>query len=116
MNRKWLFIITSDPRQSGRTAEAIRIAAGVSAWKQVQVALYFHQTAALAVADAVDDLEDAELIERYLPMIIEHGGKIYVSPDPAARAERSVPSKQHVEITAKELALLAAQHDFVARF
>ena len=78
MNRSALFIVTSDPRQTGRVAEAVRIAAGVGAWPQVEVTLYLHGAAALALGEDADDLIDGDNFIRYLPMLAEAGRPILV--------------------------------------
>jgi hypothetical protein len=66
---KALFVIASDPRTSHRPAEAVRIAAGVAAWKKVDASLYLHGEAARLLDEAPGDFMDEEHIERYLPMI-----------------------------------------------
>ena len=66
---KVLFVIASDPRTSHRPAEAVRIAAGVDAWKKVDVSLYLHAEAARILDQAAGDFVDEEHIERYLPML-----------------------------------------------
>ncbi len=73
MNRRALFIVTSDPRQTGRVAEAVRIAAGVGAWPQVEVTLYLHGHATLALGEDAEDLIDGDNFTRYLPMLAEAG-------------------------------------------
>ena len=40
MKPKLLLLVTSDPRTSARPAEAVRIAAGIGAWKKADVTLY----------------------------------------------------------------------------
>ena len=66
---KALFVIVSDPRTSHRPAEAIRIAAGVGAWKKVDVSLYLHGEAVRILDDATGDFVDEEQFTRYLPML-----------------------------------------------
>jgi len=66
---KALFVIASDPRTSPRPAEAVRIAAGVAAWKKVEVSLYLHGEATRMLEEATGNFVDEEHIERYLPMI-----------------------------------------------
>ena len=78
MNRRALFLVTSDPRQTGRVAEAVRIAAGVGAWPQVEVTLYLHGDAALALGEDAEDLIDGDYFTRYLPMLAETGRPILV--------------------------------------
>ena len=61
MKRGVLLIIATDPRSSHRPAEAIRIAAGVGAWGRVEVTLYLHGPAVLALSDDTDALVDGEI-------------------------------------------------------
>ena len=44
MKPRVLFIVTGDPRTSPRPAEAVRIAAGVVAWKRADIAVYCGRT------------------------------------------------------------------------
>src|SRR6185369_7341863 len=71
-----LFIISSDPRTSPRPGEAVRIAAGVGAWRKVAVTLYLRDTAVLALREFPDDLADGDNFTRYLPLVKESGGMI----------------------------------------
>jgi len=75
---KALFVIVSDPRTSHRPAEAIRIAAGVATWKKVEVNVYLRGEAKRVLEEAADDLVDEEHLSRYLPVLREGGGKLYV--------------------------------------
>jgi hypothetical protein len=78
---KALFVIVSDPRTSHRPAEAIRIAAGVGAWKKVDVSVYLCGEAARILDDTPGDFVDEEHFTRYLPMLQEGAGKIYAHKD-----------------------------------
>lgn len=88
---KALFVITSDPRTSPRPAEAVRIAAGVGAWKKADVNLYLYGEARrITEQDAAGDFIDEEHFGRYLPMLQENGGKVYThkSDEEFARVAR----------------------------
>jgi len=85
---KALFVIASDPRKSPRPAEAVRIAAGVAAWKKVEVSLYLHGEAARMLEDATGDFVDEEHIERYLPTLDQK--KIYVKDFARVAREHAV--------------------------
>ena len=85
MKRNALFIVTSDPRQTGRVAEAVRIAAGVGAWPQVEVTLYLRGAAALALGEDAEDLIDGDNFIRYLPMLAEAGRPILVQREVSLR-------------------------------
>ena len=113
---KTLFIITGDPRQSPRPAEAIRIAAGVGAWQKTEVNLYLRDAAVLALTEQVEALVDEESFTRYLPMMAEFGRPIYV--------QRGAPGLQEIgrsplaceEIDDTKLAELTAASNYVIRF
>src|SRR6266498_3809879 len=71
-----LFIVTSDPRTSPRPAEAVRIAAGVGAWRKVAVTIYLRGAAVLALSEFPEDLADGDNFSRYLPLMRDSGGLI----------------------------------------
>jgi hypothetical protein len=93
---KALFVIASDPRKSHRPAEAIRIAAGVGAWKKVDVSVYLYGEAVRILDDATGDFVDEEHFTRYLPMLQESAGKIYAHKDDAEFAR---VAKEHSVVT-----------------
>ena len=93
---KALFVIASDPRTSHRPAEAIRIAAGVGAWKKVDVSLYLHGEGKRILDDAPGEFVDEEHISRYLPMLEQN--RVYAHKDAA------------------EFARIAAEHSVVTWF
>jgi hypothetical protein len=116
MARTVLFIVGGDPRTSPRPAEAVRIAAGVGAWKKVEVTLALCGAAVLALSEFPDDLMDEDHFLRYLPIIGESGRPIYVE-DAAPLLETIGQSPVPYErITAGKLAALAARSDCVIRF
>ena len=96
---KTLFVIVSDPRTSHRPAEAIRIAAGVSAWKKVEVNVYLYGEAVRVLEESADDLVDEEHLTRYLPLLREGGAKLH-----AHKGDE------------KELARIALEHSVVTWF
>ena len=116
MNPRVLIIVTSDPRSSPRPAEAIRIAAGVGAWKKICVAIYLREAAVLALGEFVDDLADEDNFTRYLPLIAEFDGDIYVQRGARWLADLGDSPFQFQEITDSELAELAAKSSYVIRF
>ena len=73
-----LFVVTTDPMKDGRTAEAIRIAAGVGTWRKAEVRLYLHGPAVRSLGEWVDELVDEDNFTRYLPILAELPGPIYV--------------------------------------
>jgi hypothetical protein len=111
-----LFIIKSDPRTSHRPAEAIRIAAGVGVWQKVEVTLYLHQTAVLALSEFPDELVDEENYRHYLPMVGEFGRPIYVQRAAPLLKEIGRASLPFEEISESELAALAGRSTYLLRF
>jgi hypothetical protein len=111
-----LFIITDDPRTSTRPAEAVRIAAGVGAWRKVSVTVYLHGAAVLTLSEFPDDLADGDNLSRYLPLVSESGGMIC-----AQRGAAQLHGIEHAPISFREtdddeLATLVTKNDYVVRF
>jgi hypothetical protein len=82
MNRKKpapkaLFWIESDPEVSPRASEAVRIAAGLAAWKDAIVDVAFIGPAAKALEPWPGDLVDGNIFQQHLPTLIESGGTIF---------------------------------------
>ena len=116
MNSSALFVITTDPRISGRPAEAVRIAAGVGVWKKVEVALYLRGAAALLLGEDTADLIDEENYTRYLPVLAESGHPVYVQKGAPELARLGHASLPFAEITDAQLAELAASRNCLLRF
>ncbi len=116
MTRKILFIITGDPRQDPRPAEAIRIAAGVGAWSKVEVSVYLHSSAALALAESADEFVDADNYTRYLPVLGEQNRRLYVQAGSRWLAGLTEPALSYETLGEAGLAELAAGCDYVIRF
>lgn len=116
MSPKVLFIVSGDPRTSARPAEAIRIAAGIGAWKKAEVSVYLEAPAVSALGEFADELVDEDNFSRYLPIIRDWGRPVWVeqgSPDLADLGEASVP---YEDIPAVELARRIAGCTYVLRF
>jgi hypothetical protein len=111
-----LFIIESDPRQSGRPAEAVRIAAGVGTWKKVNVAVYLRDAAVLVLGEEAEALIDGENYARYLPVLRELGGPVYVQKGFALLGELGPAASPLEEISDDQLAGMAAARNCVLRF
>jgi len=111
-----LFVIDSDPRLSGRPAEAVRIAAGVGVWKKVDVAIYLRNTAVLVLGEDADSFVDGENYTRYLPVLRELGRPIYVQK--GASVAESLAQKTYLieEISDDQLGEMAAAHSCVLHF
>lgn len=113
---KALFIVNSDPRTSPRPAEAVRIAAGVGAWKKVEVTLVLSQSAVLALREFPDELIDEDNYVRYLPIIGEWGRPVYVETGAPLLEDLGESPVKYERITVAQLAQMAAASDYVLRF
>jgi hypothetical protein len=116
MNASAVFIIQSDPRLSGRPAEAVRIAAGVGAWKKVDVAVYLREAAVLVLGEQADALPDGGDYARYLPILHELGRPVYVQKGATALGELGQATLPFQEISEEQLAALAAERACLLRF
>lgn len=113
MNPNVLFVISGDPRTSARPAEAVRIAAGVAAWKKVNVKIYLRNAAVRSLSESPDELVDEDNYVRYLPLLNDAGCPIYVQRGSPALAEIGRAPARYEEITDEQLAELAAQSTYV---
>lgn len=59
-------VIREDPRKTHRAVEALRIALGLSTGENPMTVVLLDQ-APLLLSENVDDVEDAEILEKYLP-------------------------------------------------
>lgn len=116
MTPRVLFIISSDPRTSGKPAEAIRIAAGVSAWKKSDVSVYLRDAAVLALSEDTVDFVNEDNFSRYLPMLGETKNPVYVQENNPGLTELGESSLHVKQVSDRDLAVLAAAHDYVLRF
>lgn len=116
MRHKVLFIIGSDPRTDARPAEAIRVAAGVGAWKKVGVTVYLRGPAVLALAEFPDEWVDADNYENYLPLLGGLDSPVCVAKGEPLLAELGEPRLPFKEIDDAALAQLCAAQDSVMRF
>ena len=116
MQPTMLFVITSDPRSSPRPAEAIRIAAGVGAWRKTGVGLYLRGHAVWTLSEFPDELVDEDNFVRYLPSVGEWGHPVLVQKGAAAAADLGEPPVALEEIDDETLAGVVARADYVARF
>jgi len=107
-----LVVVASDPRASHRPAEAIRLAAGVAAWRKIAVTLYLTGPATAAVSADCDDFVDEESYTRYLPMFVESGGGLYVESS-ASASNAELP---HEKMSRQQFAALASKMTYLLRF
>jgi hypothetical protein len=111
-----IFIIDSDPRRSGRPAEAVRIAAGVGAWRKLDVALYLREAAVLVLGEEAEALMDGENYPRYLPVLRDLGRPVFVQKGAAALGQLGQAALPFEEISDEQLAAEAAARGCVLRF
>lgn len=116
MNPTALVIVTGDPRQSHRPAEAIRIAAGVGAWKKADITLYLRGPAVLALSEYADGFIDEDNYVRYLPIVKSFGRPVYVEAGAPLLAELGEATLPFEEIDDARLAALTAQSKYVLQF
>ena len=116
MKPRVLFIVTGDPRTSPRPAEAVRIAAGVAAWKKADIAVYLREEAVLALGESSGGLVEEEDYARYWPILAESSQPIYAQKNSAALRELGQAAVAFREISDAQLAELAAQQTCVIRF
>jgi len=116
MKRKILFIVTSDPRKSGKAAEAIRMAAGVGTWKKVDVLVYLHGPAVLALSEYVDELVDEDNFSRYFPIIGEWGDSIFAQADEPLLEEIGESPLKFKRIDMREVSRISAGCQSVLTF
>jgi|GEM_PF-4404960 len=76
MMRRVLFIVTSDPRESARPAEALRTAAGIAVWKEAEVTMCFCGAAARVLSENVGTLRESESLERHVEILREAGARL----------------------------------------
>jgi hypothetical protein len=116
MRRRVLFVIAADPRLSARPAEAIRIAAGVSAWQTVQVLVYLHGAAVLLLDPVAAVLVAGEEFGRYLPVLAEQGQPVRVQRAAPELLLLSEPLVPYEAIDAGAFAALLADCHSAVRF
>jgi hypothetical protein len=116
MKTRALFVIESDPRQSGRPAEAVRMAAGMSAWKKVGVYVYLRQAAVLVLGEEADALVDGENYTMYLPILEEAGRPIYAQKGSKLLGELGQTQLFFEEISDEQLAHISATSQCLLHF
>lgn len=116
MKRSVLIIVTGDPRISARPAEAVRIAAGLSANGRLDVTLCLRGASMLALGEEADVLVDGDHFTRYLPVVAESGCIVTApsdSDEPLISEPLVVPTRN---LSQEELAHLVASSDRILRF
>jgi hypothetical protein len=115
MARTVLITIASDPAESERPAEAVRIAAGVGAWGKVQVHLYLKGPAVRTLDDFADELRNGEVFTQYLPTIGTHGGRIIVDTANPRLAALN-PAISFEALSSDQIQKFASEVDHVMEF
>jgi hypothetical protein len=116
MTPKVLILVSSDPRISGRPAEAVRLAAGVGAWKKVQFSLYLTGPALLALQENADELVDGQNFSQYLPMLHALQTPVYVPAGQPKQESIAATDLRLQELTTSELAATAARSQYIMHF
>lgn len=111
-----VFVVTSDPRETHRPAEAIRVAAGLGAWKKVDVRVYLRGAAIRGLGEWVDDLKMEDDFTRYLPIIRDWGHPVWVQAGAAEIADLGEATAPFEELDDAELAKRCAGATSVLRF
>lgn len=107
-----LVIVSSDPRESGRPAEGIRIAAGVGTWKKTEITLLLRGPAGYSLGEYVDELVDEDNFTRYLPIVAELGRPIYLADDFTDLDALEGSPWKYQRVSAAEIAALYAANDY----
>ena len=113
--RNCLIRIQSDPRKSPRPAEAVRIAAGVGAWRKVQVHLAFEGPAVRALDEFADELANGDLFLQYLPAIPNHGGRI-IAEEGSPLLASIKPAVPFERMSPEQIQHFASEMDHVMQF
>ena len=108
--RRVLFLVTGDPRSSGKIVEAIRMAVGLRAWNALSVTVYLGGEAVAALNEFPEELVDGVMLRDLLPDLIGQNGIVLVPRGTSMPAAGTIREVDYVE-----LARLAASHDHVMR-
>jgi hypothetical protein len=113
---KTLVMIETDPRTSPRPAEAIRIAAGIGAWKKTDVTLLLRgPVAGYSLQEYADELVDEDNFTRYLPLVAESPRPIYLEDSFAdVGALEGSPWKYEI-VSPARTAELIRENDYLIR-
>jgi len=110
-----LIVVTANPLKSGRLAEAIRLAAGVSAWQKVIVTLFVGGDAVAGLLPGDGQFIDEDNIAEFLPTLAGRQQEVYLEAGhPLVAAHRAELPFAGLDTAA--LAELAGRQDYVMRF
>ncbi len=110
-----LVLIETDPRTSARPAEAIRIAAGIGAWRKTDVTLLLRGPAAYSLQEYADELVDEDNFTRYLPLVAEAPRPIYVEDSFTDLKALEGSAFRYEVISPARTAELIGTHDYLIR-
>ena len=116
MKRSVLIVVAGDPRLSAQPAEAVRIAAGLSANGRLDVTLCLRGEAVLALGSDSEDLADGDHFARYLPVVVEMGRLVFLPTNSHETAVSEPPSVPARRISEAELETLKANSNRVLQF
>jgi len=112
---KIVFLIRSNPCESHRPAEAIRIAAGLGVGKN-PIKILLSGEAPRVLSSEEEDLIDIEIIEKFLPFVEEMGIPFYVDEDSPGQAALKKSPYHFLTISAEESSELLAGGHYVLVF
>lgn len=78
MKRTILVLVSADPRKSGRPAEAVRVAAGLSGHERLAVTLCLCGQAEKMLGSDAEELVDGDGLAEFLGVLKESGGRVLV--------------------------------------
>jgi predicted peroxiredoxin len=115
MSKKALILIRSDPRQSHRPCEGVRIALGLAASGH-QVELVFTEEAPRILEDDIEDLVDGELAMRYLTTLKDFISVFYIDDAGAGEIDLSDSKHQTQLLSKEEISSKIAGSEWFVRF
>lgn len=111
-----LFIVDTDPEVSHRPAEAVRIAAGIGAWKSLTLQIVLRDTAAKMLNETADHLVDRDHFSQYLPLLEELGHAIYVESSATGWVDPPNTLASFSETDPADLARLSSEATYLLHF
>ena len=116
MQHTSLFIISGDPLEDPRPAEALRIATGVAAWQKTRVHLYLDHPTVRALTHHAGELLEEHQFRHCLPELANPGQPLLLPVGTASGMDPDITTPHLQEITEHDLAALAAQSHCVLYF
>ena len=113
---KLLVIVDADPRTNPRAAEAVRMAGGVSVWRQVEISVVLRDAAARALGAGTGELIDGKIFGQFVPMVRESGGQVYLMPNAGAMEVVDTGELLGNVLKEPDFVALTAKFDYVLRF